>query len=141
MLPGEIKYTTFLEQTSRQLAARFESLTRDTSGFIAYAASAIESVEVTVIVGSTTSAGVFSGEVVDGYPDELDLEYVWFDELQPWDEDSRGYNFRWRMPADALAADTAGSECQVEIKITLVSDADNPIRQLLRGPIANVFGA
>lgn len=138
LLPGEIKYATFLEATSLYIAARFDSLTRKGMYFVPYRTSDIATVSITVVVGSTNAQGLFSGAIVGAY--SPDVSGVWFDVLQPWEEDNRGYNFRWPLPSEALAEGTAGQECQIEIAVTLASAPNNSLRQILRGPIAKVFG-
>jgi hypothetical protein len=104
---GRVIRSEFDQNSSATICARCEDL--PTSPFAAgtpYLTSAIASIQCTVTVGGTQT-----------WSSSLTPSAVWFDTLQCWPRDSRGYNFRHSLPPAAMP--TAPAEATVVYVVTL----------------------
>jgi len=88
--------------------------------------SDIDSIELTASLGTADeTSGQITWVEIDGYdPLSLTVSEVISDTLQPWYNDSIGYNFSWRVPAAMLSAATAGQYAKVVVTVTLETGAE-----------------
>lgn len=87
--------------------------------------SDIDSIALTASLGTADeTSGQITWTEIDGYnPLSLTVGDVISDTLQPWYNDSIGFNFSWRVPAAMLAAATAGQYAKVVVTVTLATGA------------------